>query len=108
MTELTKKVLEFLEPDTSKWDYWTTSQPLNSISESACMERFKKRIAQAVSNCEKVIVGGDYDCDGISATTIMVSGLRQLGLECGFYIPDRIKEGYGLSEATVTLAHKKG
>lgn len=108
MTELTKKVLEFLEPDTSKWEYWTTSQPLNSISESACMERFKKRIAQAVSNCEKVIVAGDYDCDGISATTIMVSGLRQLGLECGFYIPDRIKEGYGLSEATVTLAHKKG
>ena len=48
MTELTKKVLEFLEPDTSKWEYWTTSQPLNSISESACMERFKKRIAQAV------------------------------------------------------------
>ena len=45
MTELTKKVLEFLEPDTSKWEYWTTSQPLNSISESACMERFKKRIA---------------------------------------------------------------
>ena len=40
MTELTKKVLEFLEPDTSKWEYWTTSQPLNSISESACMERF--------------------------------------------------------------------
>lgn len=108
MTELTKKVLEFLEPDTSKWEYWTTSQPLNSISESACMERFKKRIAQAVSNCEKVIVAGDYDCDGISATTIMVSGLRQLGLECGFYIPDRIKEGYGLSEAIVTLAHKKG
>ena len=33
MTELTKKVLEFLEPDTSKWEYWTTSQPLNSISE---------------------------------------------------------------------------
>ena len=49
MTELTKKVLEFLEPDTSKWEYWTTSQPLNSISESACMERFKKRIAQALS-----------------------------------------------------------
>ena len=56
MTELTKKVLEFLEPDTSKWEYWTTSQPLNSISESACMERFKKRIAQAVSNCESLPV----------------------------------------------------
>lgn len=108
MSELTKKVLEFLEPDSSKWAYWTSKQLLNPVSESKCMESFKERILRAVSNREKVIVAGDYDCDGISATTIMVSGLRKLGLECGFYIPDRIKEGYGLSEATVMLAHKKG
>ena len=108
MTELTKKVLEFLEPDSSKWAYWTSKQLLNPVSESKCMESFQERILKAVSNREKVIVAGDYDCDGISATTIMVSGLRKLGLECGFYIPDRIKEGYGLSEATVMLAHKKG
>ncbi|WP_147325347.1 hypothetical protein [uncultured Holdemanella sp.] len=62
MTELTKKVLEFLEPDTSKWEYWITQQSLNPVSESKCMERFKERISQAVSNCEKVIVAGDYDC----------------------------------------------
>ena len=97
MTELTKKVLEFLEPDSTKWAYWTSRQTLNPISESECIEKFKTRILNAVSNSEKVIVAGDYDCDGISATTIMFSGLRKLGLECGFYIPDRIKEGYGLS-----------
>ncbi len=108
MTELTKKVLEFLEPDSTKWAYWTNRQTLNPISESECIEKFKTRILNAVSNSEKVIVAGDYDCDGISATTIMVSGLRKLGLECGFYIPDRIKEGYGLSETTVKLAYKKG
>lgn len=107
-TELTKKVLEFLEPDSTKWAYWTSRQTLNPISESECIEKFKTRILNAVSNSEKVIVAGDYDCDGISATTIMVSGLRKLGLECGFYIPDRIKEGYGLSETTVKLAYKKG
>lgn len=105
---INKKVLEFLEPDSSKWAYWTSKQLLNPVSESKCMESFKERILKAVSNREKVIVAGDYDCDGISATTIMASGLRKLGLECGFYIPDRIKEGYGLSEATVMLAHKKG
>lgn len=59
---INKKVLEFLEPDTSKWEYWITQQSLNPVSESKCMERFKERISQAVSNCEKVIVAGDYDC----------------------------------------------
>ena len=62
MTELTKKVLEFLEPDSSKWAYWPSKQLLNPVSESKCMERFKERILKAVSNREKVIVAGDYDC----------------------------------------------
>lgn len=108
MTELTEKVLKFLEPDSSKWGYWTTKQELFDVSKSDCIMQFTKRIQQAKQNNEKVMVAGDYDCDGISATTIMVSGLRKYGLECGFYIPDRIKEGYGLNENTVSLAYKKG
>ena len=96
MTELTKKVLEFLEPDSSKWAYWISKQLLNPVSESKCMESFKERILKAVSNREKVIVAGDYDCDGISATTIMVSGLRKLGLECGFIFQTVLKRGMGL------------
>ena len=108
MTELTKKVLNYLEPDRNKWEYWTSFQSLYPISQADCMKKFKERMISAKENQEKVIVAGDYDCDGISATTIMVSGLRNFGLTCGFYIPDRIKEGYGLNEATVSLAHKKG
>lgn len=108
ITELTKKVLNYLEPDSSKWEYWTSFQSLYPVSQADCMKKFKERIVSAKENHEKVIVAGDYDCDGISATTIMVSGLRKLGLTCGFYIPDRIKEGYGLNETTVSLAHKKG
>ena len=45
------------------------NNPVHMSDEYAEGSRFKKRIAQAVSNCEKVIVAGDYDCDGISATT---------------------------------------
>ena len=108
MNELLKKVITYLEPDENNWEYWMHTQPLFEVSQATCMKIFKKRIEQAISNHEKVIVAGDYDCDGISATTIMVSGLRSLGLECGFYIPDRIQEGYGLNENTVRLAHKKG
>lgn len=51
---------------------------------------------------------GDLSLYGVLATTILVDGLKRYGIECGFYIPDRIKEGYGLSEKTVQLAHQKG
>ena len=42
------------------------------------------------------------------ATSIMVGGLQAYGIETGFYIPDRIKEGYGLQPHTVQLAYEKG
>lgn len=103
-----EKVLKYLEPDESKWGQWTTSMDLFDISSSECVFEFCERIQSAIESKEKVLIAGDYDCDGIMATTIMVSGLRSLGLECGFYIPDRIKEGYGLSERTVDLAYRKG
>ncbi|WP_297052522.1 DHH family phosphoesterase [uncultured Dubosiella sp.] len=45
---------------------------------------------------------------GIMATSIMVGGLQAYGIETGFYIPDRIKEGYGLQPHTVQLAYEKG
>lgn len=108
MNKLLEKVLFYLEPDQSKWEYWMNRQPLFDVSNALCMKMFKERIQKAIENKEKVMVAGDYDCDGISATTIMVSGLRSLGLDCGFYIPDRILEGYGLNENTVNLAYKKG
>lgn len=108
MNELLEKVLTYLEPDSRNWEYWMSKQPLFDVSKADCMKMFKNRIEKAVNNKEKVMIAGDYDCDGISATTIMVSGLRSLGLDCGFYIPDRILEGYGLNENTVRLAHKKG
>lgn len=66
-----------------------------------------KRLEKAKANNEKVIVCGDYDCDGICATTIMVDALRRFGIECGFYIPNRFNEGYGLQVDTVKKAIEK-
>lgn len=57
---------------------------------------------------EKIIVCGDYDCDGICATTIIVDALRKFGIECGYYIPNRFSEGYGINKNTVALAKEKG
>lgn len=68
------------------------------------MERAVKRIIQAVSKKEKVLVFGDYDVDGITATSLMVMTLQTLGLETGYYIPDRIEEGYGFNSRGIRKA----
>lgn len=105
---LSQKVLQYNEPDCSKWMQWLSHQDLYPVSQSECMLEFVSMMALAKQRQWKVLVAGDYDCDGIMATTIMVSGLKKYGLDCGFYIPDRLKEGYGLHAHTVEMAHEKG
>ena len=66
------------------------------------------RLAQAMHNKEKVMVHGDYDTDGITACAMIVSVLRNLGVEVEYYIPHRIEEGYGLSMSGIAYAAKQG
>ncbi len=56
-----------------------------------------KRIKTAVENKEKIVVYGDYDVDGITATSLMMSVLRVLGADVSYFIPNRHTEGYGLN-----------
>ena len=67
-----------------------------------------KRIKIAKEKNEKVLICGDYDCDGICATTILYDALQQLNIQCGYYIPNRFSEGYGLHIHTVEMAKEKG
>lgn len=64
-------------------------------------KQFLKKVAQriklAISRQEKVIIYGDYDVDGICATSILWLTLKNLGLETVPFIPDRMQHGYGLS-----------
>lgn len=55
-----------------------------------------KRLEQAKKNKEKIVIFGDYDCDGVCATAILWETLFKLGYEVLPYIPDRFSEGYGL------------
>lgn len=108
LNALALKVLCALEPDPDKRGQWTKKLPLYPVSQCEAVRQFVSRIELAAQNHEKVMVAGDYDCDGVLATAIMVAGLKKKGLETGYYIPDRIKEGYGLAVKTVEAAAKKG
>ena len=65
------------------------------------MDKAVERIAQAILNKENVTVFGDYDVDGITSTCLLIKSLRQFGLNLSYYIPSRLKDGYGLSKAFI-------
>ena len=72
------------------------------------MEKAVERIIQAINNQEKTIIYGDYDVDGITSTTILKKFLKDRGLECGYYIPNRLIEGYGLNKESIEKIAKQG
>lgn len=72
------------------------------------MEEAVERIKQGIQRNEKIRVYGDYDCDGVTSTTIMVHTLRELKAHFDFYIPNRFKEGYGLNERAIEKAQEEG
>ncbi|NBB24592.1 single-stranded-DNA-specific exonuclease RecJ [Porphyrobacter sp. SLTP] len=68
------------------------------------MDSAAERLAHSVMTGERVTIYGDYDVDGATSAALLVELLRQLGLDAGYYIPDRLLEGYGPSgEALVKL-----
>ncbi len=65
------------------------------------MDAAVERIERAIRLAERIAVYGDYDVDGVTATTLMVQVLRALGGNAEAYIPDRFDEGYGLNNAAL-------
>jgi single-stranded-DNA-specific exonuclease len=61
------------------------------------MDAASVRLASAIRGQQKVLVYGDYDVDGTTATSLVYLFLKQFGLETAYFIPHRFKDGYGIS-----------
>jgi len=66
------------------------------------------RVLRAAEAAEKVVIYGDYDIDGLTATVVMNDTLRGLGLDPEMYIPDRFDEGYGLNADAIRQMAGRG
>src|SRR5690625_6370357 len=77
---------------------------LHSPHHLTMIEKASKRVHEAISKEEKILVYGDYDADGVSSTALLMKTLIELGAHCDFYIPNRFTEGYGPNEAAFRLA----
>ncbi len=92
-------VRDFLTPDITGF-----SDP----SDLPGMNQAVERLREALTRNERVLVHGDYDTDGLTATVIMVQTLRMSGLDVGYFIPSRAVHGYGFNAAAVGEAKKRG
>jgi single-stranded-DNA-specific exonuclease len=63
-----------------------------------------ERIAFAIKHNQKILIFGDYDVDGITSSALMMLCLKPLGANINFYLPHRVKDGYGLSTKIVERA----
>lgn len=72
------------------------------------MDKAILRIEQAIANKEKIMVYGDYDVDGTTAVALVYSFLRTLYDKVDYYLPDRYKEGYGVSLKGIETAAQEG
>lgn len=68
------------------------------------MKEAVDRIRFAMKEGQKIRIYGDYDCDGVTSTTLMIHVLRQLSANFDFYIPNRFTEGYGLNNGALDQA----
>ncbi|MFC7783146.1 single-stranded-DNA-specific exonuclease RecJ [Rossellomorea sp. GCM10028870] len=68
------------------------------------MKKATERIHKAIENGERILVYGDYDADGVSSTSVLMTVLRDIGADVEFYIPNRFSEGYGPNEGAFRWA----
>ena len=71
------------------------------------MARVITRIKQAKDKREKVMIFGDYDVDGITSVAILKNNLDKLGINVEYYLPHRVKEGYGLPKNILKIAQER-
>lgn len=96
---LEREIHEFLNP---------RSRLLEDGPETEEMHKAAARIRQAVRDGERILTFGDYDVDGTGGTAIMIHALRTLGADASYFIPHRLRDGYGLKASFLDSARRKG
>ncbi len=88
--------------------YLDCTAPLHDPFLMTDMDLAAGRVALAMDRGEKIAVFGDYDVDGITATSLLTDFLQKHGANCISYIPSRMEEGYGLNSLAIRQLHNEG
>ena len=85
----------------------STDQPLSDPMLMRDMDRLVERVHRAVDNGEKIVVYGDYDVDGVTATALMLTYLESVGANVFYKLPTRENDGYGLNKDVIDMLVRK-
>ncbi len=92
-------ITRFLNPQLSNL---TDPFELSGVKEAV------ERVTRALLDNERLVIYGDYDVDGITATALLYMVLNKLGAQVEFYLPNRLVEGYGLSKEGINETKARG
>ncbi len=81
---------------------------LSDPFELPSMKTAVERVKIALRRRERILIHGDYDADGVTATAILLQAIRTIGLDAHYFIPNRILHGYGFHVPAVDMAKKLG
>ncbi len=98
----------YARPEDAKRFLRPRLEQLHDPSTLLDLDRAVERLAHAIRAGEPVLVHGDYDVDGMCSTTILLQTLRALGARAEPFIPQRLRDGYDLSDAGVRAAEEHG
>ena len=86
---------------------WPEKNELQSPFKMKGMKEAITTINKAIADNKKILIFGDYDVDGISATAIMVKAFKKLGVNVDYFLPNRYIDGYGLSIDVIDKINKQ-
>lgn len=90
--------------DEAKKFFRPTIEHLHSPFLMSGMKKAAERLSRAIDEHEKILIYGDYDVDGTTATSLLILFLKKLGAEVDFYVNDRKTEGYGIAQTGIDYA----
>lgn len=111
MNQIFKKILEArgLKTEAKRKDFLEPNY--EKLADPLLLPDMKKAVARlksAKSKKERVVIYGDYDIDGLSATTLLLDAFEQFGINVGSFIPSRFDDGYGLSAEAIDRLSEEG
>ena len=98
----------FADPDLARQFLHPSLDHLHDPFKLTGMTAAVQRLEQAIARRERIAIHGDYDVDGITSTVILRRALEMLGGDVVHFIPERLRDGYGLQPAAIERLHADG
>jgi single-stranded-DNA-specific exonuclease len=98
---------KILSPEEAETFLFGTLDNLHNPYLLSDMDKAIERILGAIHEKERILVFGDYDVDGVLSVVILLKALRSLGAEVDYFIPERLKEGYGIKEEHLQIVRER-